>query len=412
MSKAKSRFGSALFIMPRSSKAWSGSAALWITVAGWASAYERKFGKTWIITTDKIAQPDEVLQYPSSSSVSSLPKGNSLKWIPQFLKIVIKDIRLYLQTRNWIILERQPWAHDKVAFVWQQHDLFSGPGRKLATKLNVPLVTYVHAPAVWEAAKWGVKRYIWGWFLERFVETHALKQSDLVACVSVEVAEKLTQMGVDQNKILVSPMAVDPFLFKMADANATLKKELSLENSFVIGWTGSFRSFHGLDLLVKAFQKVHKEEPNSKLFLVGDGAERKSMESLVEELNLSHAVIFAGSQPFARIPSYVSVFDIAVVSARSVDGFHYSPLKLREYLAAGKPVLAPIAGEIPSIFVNREHLLLYDINEPNSMSEGLQELIRDEALRNELSSKGNEHVLRSGTWDVELSKIIVKLNLA
>ena len=60
MKKAKN----SLFIMPRSSEARRGAEALWITVAGWAAAAERKFGKAYVLTTDRIATPTEVLKYP------------------------------------------------------------------------------------------------------------------------------------------------------------------------------------------------------------------------------------------------------------------------------------------------------------------------------------------------------------
>jgi glycosyltransferase involved in cell wall biosynthesis len=397
----------AIFIMPRSSRAWAGAEALWITVTGWSAAAKRKFGKAWVVTSDRIAQPEEVLHYPlvQPGLPSSKKMAESLRWLPLFLKTVIKDILLWRNSKNWKVIDQKPWAHEKIAFVWQQHDLFSGPGRKLATKLNVPLVTYVHAPVVWEAARWGVKRYLWGWFLERFVEAIALKQSDVVACASEDVAKKLVQMGISRKRILISPMGVDAHLFDQTQA-PQLRQELSLENKMVIGWTGSFRSFHGLDILVKAFQKVHEKEPATRLLLVGDGFERKMLEDLVGELKLADAVIFAGRQPFSRIPSYVSAFDIAVVSTRSAEEFHYSPLKLREYLAAGKPVLAPNAGEIPHLFQDDLHLKLYQAGDVVELANKLLDLIQDAATRSFLAVQGKKYAIETSTWDFELSKLM------
>jgi glycosyltransferase involved in cell wall biosynthesis len=401
-----------LFIMPRSSKAWVGAEALWITVAGWSAAAKRKYGNAWVITSDKIAQPADVIHYPLSRDGSYLPARNSLKWIPQFLKILVKDIMLYVQTRNWgVIIRQRPWVDKEVAFVWQQHDLFPGPGRKLASELNVPLVTYVHAPVVWEAAKWGVKRYFWGWFLERFVELRSLNQSDLIGCVSEEVAQKLVEMGIDRSKIIVSPMAVDPSLFGVKDS-INLKSKLNLRDNLVIGWTGSFRSFHGLDILVKAFKIVHDRFSNTRLLLVGDGFEKNSLEELVNSLNLNGQVIFAGRQPFSQIPTYVSLFDVAIVSARSSEGFHYSPLKLREYLAAKKATLAPNAGEIPELFRDKTHLLLYETGNTEMIANKLFSLIENENLRTKLGQQGYEHILNTATWDVELNKITQLFNLS
>lgn len=393
--------------MPRTSKAWYGAEALWITVAGWSAAAKRKWGEAWVLMRDRTATPAEVLDYPlpdvHHGKLSRQLRVNSL---PLFIKTVAKDLLLWWQSRLWRLSEDQPWYRSSVRFVWEQHDLFPGPGRALADKLGVPLIKYVHAPQVWEAAKWGVKRSVWGWFLERWVETPALKKADVVACVSQQVADKLMHMGVPKHKIVLSPMAVDPHLFYATSALNTLREKLNLDKKIVIGWTGSFRSFHGLDLLVKAFQMVHAKYPEAVLLLVGDGFERKPTEALVQELDLDEYVIFTGRQPFSKIPDYVSLFDIAVVSARSADGFHYSPLKLREYLVAGKAVLAPRAGEMPVMFKAGIHLNLYEAGNLPALAAALEELCEKPDLRHGMAQAGKQFALAASTWDYELDKVM------
>lgn len=400
----------ALFIMPRSSRDWVGAEALWITAAGWSAAAQRRFGKAWVMTTDRIAAPEEVIHYPLgvNTSVVATNKKGKLPWMPMFFKTFLKDIRLWRRSSKWDVAKQAPWRGEKVAFVWQQHDLFAGPGRKIANELGVPLVTYVHAPVVWETGKWGVKRYLWGWFLERFVERKALLESDVVACVSEEVARKLEAMGVNRAKIQVSAMAVDQHLFDKADATRELRQTLGLHNTFVIGWTGSFRSFHGLDLLVRSFKEAHQELPQSRLLLVGDGSERPGLEELVRELGLGGVVVFAGRQPFAKIPSYVSVFDLAIVSARSAEGFHYSPLKLREYLAAGKPTLAPRAGEIPQMFRDDLHVKLFMAGDVKALASTIVALVQDANKLDVLRTEGKKYALQTSTWDYELDKLITQ----
>jgi glycosyltransferase involved in cell wall biosynthesis len=397
---------SALFIMPRSSKAWLGAEALWITVAGWSAAAKRKLGHAWVITSDRIAAPEEVIHYPLVKKEQTVKSpGGRHKWIPQFFKLVVKDILMWRKSKDWSILSQEVWKQHRIAFVWEQHDLFPGPGRKLADQLGVPLVTYVHAPVIWEASKWNVKRYLWGCFLETFIEARSLKRSDVVACVSEEVVQKLIKLGVARERIVVSPMAVDQHLFEGMSGNQ-IRKDFGLEGKKIIGWTGSFRSFHGLDLLVRAFALIHSEKPETVLMLVGDGSERESLQELVAELGIATAVVFTGRQAFARIPEYVATFDIAVVSARSAVGFHYSPLKLREYLAAGKVVLAPDAGEIPAIFKDDLHLKLYKAGDVSELTQRMHELINDPKKKERLATAGKIYVLKSGTWDHELGKLI------
>ena len=61
--------------------------------------------------------------------------------------------------------------------------------------------------------------------------------------------------------------------------------------------------------------------------------------------------------------------DLAIVSAHSTKGFHYSPLKLREYLITGLATLAPRAGEVPEKFKDNEHVILYDIGDVKGLAD-------------------------------------------
>jgi hypothetical protein len=65
----------AIFVMPRESSAWQGSEALWITVSGWASAAERRYGKSVVITSDRLASPDEAGTYPIVQKATQVTIG-------------------------------------------------------------------------------------------------------------------------------------------------------------------------------------------------------------------------------------------------------------------------------------------------------------------------------------------------
>lgn len=395
---------SAIFIMPRSSKAWRGAEALWITVAGWSHAAEQKFGDAIVVTRDRLAIPSEVLNYPiiDGSNSGKPNQRERFRWVPGIFKTVIKDLILWKQSKNWKIIDDLDLKKD-YKLVWEQHDLFPGPGKILAKKLNIPFVIYVHAPVVWESSKWGVKRYVWGRFLEK-LEAKSLRNADLIGVVSEEVKTKIVSMGISSEKVIVSPMAVNPDLFLRKDIAKSL--EYSIKDKFVFGWIGSFRSFHGLDHLIKAFQVISKNHEEATLLLVGDGIDREKIEKLVEDLKLERNVIFAGRQAFTDIPKYISAFDVAIVSAKNSEGFHYSPLKLREYLAAGKAVLAPNAGDISRTFQDGTHLKLFEAGNIENLIEGMEFLFSDPDVRMKLAKNGQNFAFKTSTWKVELDKIM------
>ncbi len=399
-----------LFIMPRSSSDWRGSEGLWITVAGWAAAAERKFGKAFILTTDRVAPPKDVLQYPLGAPKTNNSKSKKFSsFLPLVLITLIKDILLWKSSVNNAHYDYEfPNMENGVSLVWEQHDFFPGIGYKLAKKHNVPFIIYVHAPQVWEAAKWGVRRPVWGKLIEK-MEIKSLKRADIVACVSQQVADKLIRMGIPENKILISPMAIDGYLY--SDVNSDeIKEEYNLYDKFVIGWTGSFRGFHGLELLVQTYKMVKDSIPNAHLLLVGDGMQMEEIKALVRDLNLQDSVSFPGRMSFLKMTKFVHTFDLAILSARKESEFHYSPMKLREYLKAGRPTMAPNAGEIPLMFKDDVHLQLFKIGDIEGTAQKIIALYKNKEKRESLGNRGKEYILKNGTWDVELEKLMTRLN--
>ena len=289
--------------------------------------------------------------------------------------------------------------------VWQRHDLFSGPGRKLADKYKVPLITSVEALTVWEAEKWGVKRPLWGKWLENNFEARALKESDLVCCVSSELKEKVLSLGINPNKVIITPNRVDSSLFNPDVKGKEIFENFNLAGKKIIGWTGSFRNFHGIDHIVEAFSLIEKKHPDIILMLIGDGNQMAEIKKLIQSKNMENKVILTGKQKFTDIPQFISNFDIAIVSARSAHGFHYSPLKLREYKAVGKAVIAPRAGEIPILFKDREDLLLYETGNITNLAQRIEELLTDDTLRNKLEFNSKKWFREEGAWIHELKKV-------
>ena len=298
------------------------------------------------------------------------------------------------------------WRHHELVFVWQHHDLFQSPGAAIARRSGCPLVSFVDAPQVWESRRWGVTRPGWGHLVERYSERPQLRASDVVACVSDEVAREVVRLGVDRERIVISPTAVDAELFAPAEHGGGQRHAFGLGDAFVIGWAGTFRRFQGLDTLIEAFGHLRRTHDGARLLLVGDGAERSNVEVIVDRVGARARVVFAGAVAPRAVPDYLNAMDVAVVSARSQGGFHYSPLKLREYLACGRAVLAPRVGEIPRFLDDGVHALLYEPGDADDLAAKLRQLHDDPALRARLGAAGRELVIATATWDTRLAELL------
>lgn len=391
-----------LFLLP------SSPAPGWIPAAGWASAAQKRWGNAWIMTSKGLLTPEQTLAAATSRRGQTLRERAGVN-LPPTLGTMKKDlINLLRSVRFRKAGLRGPWELADLAFVWQRHELFQSPGRIAARHFGKPLVLFVDAPVVWEAKKWGVNRPGWANLVEEFGEASQLRKSDLVCCVSEEVAEKVRCMGVLEHRILVTPNAVDTITFSPRLSVEELRRQWGIEGYFVVGWVGSFRRFHGVDLILRAVSRLQQSVPNIALLLVGDGNEKRSLQRLSSDLGL-RKVIFTGTLPYNSMPNCINVMDVAVVSAGTGD-FHYSPLKLQEYMACGRAIIASRSGQVMRTLRHGVDALMIEPMDVEELRTALQRLYESPVLRSRLGKAARDHVVQAGGWMQQLYRVERKLD--
>ncbi|MEJ5255870.1 MAG: glycosyltransferase [Acidimicrobiales bacterium] len=397
--------------MPRPSTAWASAAGLWVTAAGWAAAGERRFGRAWVVTPDAVASPDEAVGFATAHYSSAAHQHRRRQLVPSLLRTAAKDALQYRAVHRFRV-GTGPWDQVPPALVWQHHEICHRAGIELAHRLGCPSVVFVHAPQVWEARQWGVHRPGWGTLLERLGERPALRSADAVACVSDEVATLVVDLGADPGKVVVTPMAVDPARFHPDVSGDAVRERYGLGDAPVIGWCGNFRRFHGLEQAVAAFALVREQRPDARLLLVGDGPERARIEAMTDELGLHNVTCFTGGVPHVEMAEHLAAMDVAWVLAQTDGAFHYSPHKMREYLACGVPVVAPAIGDVARVMHHDVDAVLYPAGDIAALASATLELLADPNRRRRIGSAGRELMLREGTWDVQLEKVTSLLGLA
>lgn len=397
--------------MPRDPERWGGAAALWVTVAGWAGAARRAGAEPIIVTPTKAMTEHDCLE----ATARDAGRRSSSKFAavtPQWARQLVRDSQNAWAVRG--IDERSHLSNlptADVPFVWRHHELFHRTGQRLAKDAHAPTIEYLHAPVVWEARRWGLRRPVSGTLLERWGEAPQLRSADLVACVSEEVANEAERLGVKRDRLVVAPMAVDPERFH-PDVNVGPLHETFHElGDFVFGWAGSFRKFHAIEKTLEALRLLRDGGCSAGLVLVGDGADRPRMEALADELGVKPWVRFHGQCNNLHMPAALAALDAAVLTAAQGQQFHYSPLKLREYLAVGRPVVAPRLGEMARLLDDGQTALLYEPGDAVGLAAALARLADDHDLRQRIGAAGRRMLLESGTWDVVMRTTLAQLNL-
>lgn len=398
-----------IFVLPTRATGQLGPVAALLNTAGWVEAASRLGYRPTIVTPNGLVTAEELRRDATPNHRTAF--GQFGAKLPTSVKTAVKDVREWARSRRFsrdasqLVLLRSG-----VAFVWQRHELFARAGERLARRLGCPLVVVVAAPKVWEARRWGVRRVGWAALAERLGDALPMRKADVVACVSAEVADAVAALGVDKSKIIVTPSTADTTLFHPGVDGAAVRRDRGLDEQFVIGWTGSFRPFHGLEILLGAAQLASRELPNLRVLLVGDGPERSKLEHHALNLGVDDIVQFAGMFPQTQLPAILAACDMATVTSRSDQAFHYSPLKMWEYLAMGLPVAAPSIGVPARMLRNRINAMLYEPGSVQSLASVIILLAGDAQLRAALGVSGRS-LAESESWEDQFGRVLEKLNL-
>ena len=276
----------------------------------------------------------------------------------------------------------------------------------LLSKLKkIPVILEVNAPMAYEMRKFQ-KEFVYLPFLPEWVERQSFQAADALIVVSEELKNYIVRQGVTADKIAVVPNGVDMARFqKMAKSEEILNRYSIAQNSLVVGFTGSFNHWHAVDSMLDAFAKLVQKYPHLVLLLVGDGFGRPALEEKVKAMHLADHVVFTGLVPHDEIPRYLAVMDIMIAPYPALDFFYFSPLKIFEYMAMGKPVIAPAIGQINLLIDHGMTGLLYPVGDQASMEKAFAIVIEDGGARKKMGEEARKAIMLNYTWQKTAEKI-------
>lgn len=224
--------------------------------------------------------------------------------------------------------------------VYERLALFGTAGERIARRHGVPHVVEVNALLAAEEAAWRGLRLAG---VARARERRALTAAHLRVAVSDEVAAAIAGEAGDV-RTLVVPNGVDARMFARMPSPQEARARLGLPpRGALIGFTGSLRPWHGLDVAIEALPHL---SPDVRLVVAGDGPVRDGLVDLAARVGVAERVVWLGQVPHAEIPAVLAAVDVAVAPYPRLAGFGFSPLKLVEYMASGTPVVASDIGQI------------------------------------------------------------------
>jgi glycosyltransferase involved in cell wall biosynthesis len=207
---------------------------------------------------------------------------------------------------------------------------------------------------------------------------------DLVLTVSHLLTSRMAQLGVPKEKILLIPNGYDEELFDSSMSGKDAREQYGLGDYPVVIYMSTFHKFErGLhEIALAAFKEVTRQIPDARLLMVGGG--NLPIASLIAERGLENSVILPGFVERRKVPVLIASADVAL-HVISDHPFHAasSPMVMPEYMAMGKPIVAPRTGELAYALTGGAGWLV-DGARPELLAEGVVALLKDEPKRREM----------------------------
>lgn len=211
---------------------------------------------------------------------------------------------------------------------------------------------------------------------------------------------KVLQGIVPAEKIAITTAGVDTETFRPVDGS-NVSKKYRLEGKKVIVYVGEMSSWHGIDVLVKAAQYLGEDY---RILILGKNAE--VTRPLATELGVLDKLVFTGPVEHRDVPQYISAADVGVapydpsgVKDMERFGFYFSPIKMFEYMACGKPLVASDIDIVRDIVNDSGCGLLVKPGDPEALAAAIRSLIEAPDRSASMGSAGRRACLEKYNWD-------------
>ncbi|MEN9621729.1 MAG: hypothetical protein RLZZ67_163 [Candidatus Parcubacteria bacterium] len=237
-----------------------------------------------------------------------------------------------------------------------------------------------------------------------------VKKAKGIVCITKALARFYAEKGVSDARLHVAPDAVDVGRFESVQNDASiLRKELSLPLDVkIVTYSGSLGlySWKGVDVFLDSLSFVPNEDV--RFMLVGGSDEEVSV---LKNKYTDSRIIFVGQIKPHLVPAYLKASDALVIPNKpgnAISESYTSPMKLFEYMAARKPI---IASDLPSIreIVDGTRAFLCKAGDSKDLAIKIQESLRDkaEALRKADLAYGT---VLGYSWKIRAEKIVEFMN--
>jgi glycosyltransferase involved in cell wall biosynthesis/O-antigen/teichoic acid export membrane protein len=239
--------------------------------------------------------------------------------------------------------------------IYHRYSLLNVTGALISAITKLPLILDYNGSEVWIYKTWGERYWFQFDWLAEIIEAVNLQAADCIVVVSEPLKDELVKKNIDPGKILIKPNGVDTAYFDpmyLEPIRIQQRASHCLQEAFIIGFTGTFSFWHGIEILEYMIPRVVAKLSNVHFLLIGDGILKKNLEEQLRESDALNHVTFTGSIPQDQVREYLALCDAFICPTQpNSDGsrFFGSPIKMFEYLSMAKPIIASDLEQLKDI---------------------------------------------------------------
>ncbi|WPD24060.1 MAG: glycosyltransferase family 4 protein [Candidatus Electrothrix scaldis] len=262
----------------------------------------------------------------------------------------------------------------------------------LCRLLNIPIILEVNGPALEDQFMPKDERlrckFFWRW-----LEHKMMALPDHIMVVSGTLKQYYVNYGLSDERITSVPNGVNLNTFNARITGERTRQRLGIKGKTVIGFSGSFAPWHGVDFLADTFNVLVEQHSDLVLLLIGEPWDILTMPDLPEDMT-----IITGHIAHDKVPEYLAAIDIFVAPYPEINPFYFSPLKIFEAMAMSRAVIASAQGQICELITDGVSGLLYQAGNQTEFLSSIEHLIINTQLRDQLGQKARKVIENNFTW--------------
>jgi glycosyltransferase involved in cell wall biosynthesis len=280
--------------------------------------------------------------------------------------------------------------------VYERYSLWSFEGLVFARRRCLPYILEVNNPLRIEQKRGGGLRLD---PIARAIEGLLFRSATLVVGASRSVVAYVRSQSGRQETAIVVPNGVNLDRFRPLPPPPPAP--------FTVGFVGSLEPWHGLEVLLDAFHLL--AEGQTRLLIVGDGPLRPWMVQYARKNRLTPYITFRGKVDRTQVPALLGRMHVAVAPYPRRDALHFSPLKVLEYLAAGRAIVASRTSHLADLLSDGRTALLAEPGDPQDLARQIRRLRDDPALRDRLGRAAREEASHCHGWENRVRLVLESL---